>query len=81
MKIRENCDCCSGTGICEDIYGNEGSCMTCNGNGYFEFEDDEFKHELAERADFYGMESLTEAEQSFLHGYIDYDQYLKESGL
>lgn len=55
--------------------------MTCNGKGFFEFEDDEFKQELAERANFYGMESLTEAEQAFLGGYLSYEEYLKESGL
>lgn len=32
---REVCDCCAGTGICTDIYGNEGSCLTCNGRGSF----------------------------------------------
>lgn len=30
---RVRCDCCDGRGTNEDIYGNEGACMTCNGSG------------------------------------------------
>ncbi|MEJ1339158.1 MAG: hypothetical protein RPT95_13635 [Candidatus Sedimenticola sp. (ex Thyasira tokunagai)] len=34
-KFTELCDCCDGTGLCTDIYGQKGACMTCNGRGYF----------------------------------------------
>lgn len=31
--ITEECDCCSGAGLCEEIDGAESSCMNCNGSG------------------------------------------------
>jgi len=35
--ITEACECCGGTGLCEDIDGEKGSCMTCNGRGKFSY--------------------------------------------
>lgn len=31
----EICWCCNGTGICLDIDGVEGACLTCDGAGHF----------------------------------------------
>ena len=28
-----DCPCCKGTGYCEDIDNEKGSCLTCNGRG------------------------------------------------
>ena len=39
VSKREECVCCYGVGILSDLYGIEGSCMTCNGKGYFEWEE------------------------------------------
>lgn len=36
-KQRETCPCCDGTGICTYDGGDEGSCLTCNGRGYFTY--------------------------------------------
>jgi len=43
--IREECTCCYGTGVLSDIYDNEGACMTCNGKGYFEYEERAVKND------------------------------------
>ncbi len=34
---KEVCSCCSGTGICTDLFGDEESCLTCNGRGHFTY--------------------------------------------
>lgn len=31
--IQVPCGCCNGSGVLEDLDGNLGSCMTCNGSG------------------------------------------------
>ena len=35
--ITEDCLCCNGTGICTDINGDKGSCLTCCGSGRFKY--------------------------------------------
>ena len=34
----EPCKCCDGTGVCEDIGGEKGACMTCNGSGKWKWQ-------------------------------------------
>ena len=40
MEYKEDCECCAGTGVCTDIRGDEGACMTCNGSGHHKWDDD-----------------------------------------
>lgn len=61
-EAEDACDCCNGTGICTDIGGEEGSCMTCCGSGKGRVprvsgdpsvvggKDLPFKHESSEKA-------------------------------
>jgi len=37
ISQKEVCSCCSGTGICTDLFGDEESCLTCNGRGHFTY--------------------------------------------
>lgn len=42
MKRKEICQCCNGTGKIREAEFYDGdyeSCMTCNGKGYFEWEE------------------------------------------
>lgn len=81
---KELCPCCDGTSICEDIDGNEGACLTCDGRGQFTYEDKFTKEEKMTIAKCMTMllYKTMELRPQRLTGYCnDIYEDLKENGL